>query len=604
MSGSGNQQRRVVGVVQARMGSSRLPGKALTNLVGQPVIWHVMKRLARAQRLDQVLLATTTAPGDDALADYVSDLGIAVVRGSEANVLARFIQAAELSRADVIVRVTGDCPLVDPWLVDYLVDALPDDAGYVRVEPDGVLIDEGVDPCATWALHRLAARAGDDPVAREHVTSYFKLHPDFVPVARCHAPSERRLEGARISVDTPADLSFLEKIYGRIGAEAGDLDVVNLVDLLRAEPGLMAINKHVGRKHARVVDQCVVIRCDGDSEIGLGHVVRCLAIAEALRDRHGLKVMFATKSVGPGLDLINARKFSSFAPPTASEKCEESWLSNALLAANARAVVIDVRTDLDPGALSRWREAGMLVATIDDGGPRRLVADLAFFPPVPQLRDMAWDGFRGTLHTGWQYLPLRRDFAHTTRASESGANAKAKVLVAMGGADPAGATIVAIDALRDVAAEVTIVLGGANPAADEVVATAEAQLQDGRVLRSVDDMATLLADNDLAVIAFGMTAYEAAAVGTPTLALNLTDDHAQSALALEAAGALRSAGLVAEQTAGTLGSAVREMLADRDGLRQMRRAAQRLIDGRGADRIADRIADRLTRCATQTVVAA
>lgn len=582
--------RRVVGVVQARMGSTRLPGKALMPLAGRPLIWHVLTRLSRSERLDQVVLATTTAGSDDALADYVSAMGIRVVRGSERNVLARFIQAAEMTRADVVVRITGDCPLVDPWLVDYLVDALPSDAGYVQVEPDNVLIDEGVDPCTTWALHLLASHAGDDPVAQEHVTSYFKLHPDLVPVARCEAPMERRLKGARISVDTPADLRFLEQIYQRMGVPPGELDVVALAALLRAEPELMNLNAHVVRKHTRVDNRSIVVRCDGHAEIGLGHVVRCLAIAEALRDRHGMRVLFAVDQGAPARDLVAGHGFA-LADPRSDAEDEPAWLDRILATAGAEGLIVDVRTRLSPDAVRRWRGRGILTAVIDDGSPRRLAAELAFYPPVPQLRQFNWNGFSGALYVGWDYLPLRRDFARATRTQEAGRPERLRILVTMGGSDPGGATAVAIKALAGIAGalDVTVIAGSACRDVEHLADLMRTRLPDAHLLHGTDDMPNLMASADLALISFGMTAYEAASVGTPTLALCLSPDHEDSARTLAEEGALVMAGQIGRVTSDRLAPMVLSLVDDRARLQAMGQAARRLIDGRGADRIADRI---------------
>lgn len=602
---AGVRPRRVVAVVQARMGSSRLPGKALLPLAGKPVIWHVAERLKRSQRLDRIVLATTTAGADDPLADYASALGLTVVRGSERNVLARFVQAAELTRADVVVRVTGDCPLVDPWLVDYLVDALPETAGYVRVEPEGELIDEGIDPCSTWALHRLAALAGDDPVAQEHVTGYFKLHPDLVPVARCPAPAERWLKGARISVDTPADLAFLEAIHQRMGVGPGEIDVVDLVALLRAEPELMAVNRHVVRKEMRVDDHKVLIRCDGDAGIGLGHVVRCLAVAEALRDRHGCRVQFAIDSARPALDLVARQGFACVDSRSGGES-ELAWVERSLVTTGAEALLADVRTGLGADAVRRWRRRGLVTAVIDDGSPRRTSAELGFFPPVPQLKDLDWAGFAGMLFVGWDYLPLRRAFARTPRAAPAGSGQPLRVLVSMGGADPAGATEVAVEALAGLAepVEVTVVVGSARRDVAVLEALIAKRLPSARLLHGSDAMPALLAATDLALIAFGMTAYEAAAVATPTLALCLTADHEASAQALAAVGALAVAGRIGAVTATGLTAQLATLLSDRPRLAAMGEAGRRLIDGRGADRIADRIFALLERNAPPQILAA
>ncbi|MEZ5669627.1 MAG: glycosyltransferase [Alphaproteobacteria bacterium] len=186
---------------------------------------------------------------------------------------------------------------------------------------------------------------------------------------------------------------------------------------------------------------------------------------------------------------------------------------------------------------------------------------------------------------------MRRAFARAVRAREAGDSSPPHVLVTMGGADPAGATGLAIEALArvDRPLRVTVLLGAAHADPDGVAARLTGLLPDARLLCGCDDMPALLADADLAVIAFGMTAYEAAAVGTPTLALSLTEDHAASAGTLAEAGVLVSAGLIVECDAPALADAIGTLLDDPEGLRRMGRTARKLIDGRGADRIAERI---------------
>lgn len=226
---------RIVGIIQARMGSRRFPGKMLADLAGRPLIWHVMTRMRRASVLDQLMLATSTERGDDVLAAYAATQGLPVYRGPEDDVLARFQGAAAASAADIIVRVNGDAPLVDPVLTDRLVTALiADDADYVATPADVACFHDGVDPMSRRILERLGHEVSGDPLAREHVTGYFKAHPAFGRRALVEIEPALQVQGPRLSVDTPDDLAFFTALYRRFGAPAGALDLRHVAWLYRA----------------------------------------------------------------------------------------------------------------------------------------------------------------------------------------------------------------------------------------------------------------------------------------------------------------------------------------------------------------------------------
>jgi spore coat polysaccharide biosynthesis protein SpsF len=217
---------RVVGIIQARMGSTRFPGKMLARLAGRPLLWHVIARMRMAVSLDDLVLATSDAPGDDILAMFAKGLGLAVVRGPEENVLERFAKAAEARQADVIVRINGDAPLVDPSFTDRLVTALIDqDADHVGVPAGTPCFHDGIDPMSRRILERLHAEAGADPMAREHVTGYLKQHPEYGRRAEVEVETQLRYESPRLSVDVPADLAFFEELYRRFEARPGHLDL-------------------------------------------------------------------------------------------------------------------------------------------------------------------------------------------------------------------------------------------------------------------------------------------------------------------------------------------------------------------------------------------
>ena len=210
---------RVVGVVQARMGSARLPGKSLMELGGIPLAAHPLRRLRLAQSLTEVVLATSTEPGDDALAALAEGEGVRCVRGSEQDVLSRFALAARETEADVIVRVTGDCPFVDPEVVDRVARELvehADECDYAsnvlrRTYPRGL----DVEALSAEALER-ADRLATSPEAREHVTWHlYRERPDLYRLRSVELEGEDFSE-LDWSVDSAEDLERVRKLYAGV----------------------------------------------------------------------------------------------------------------------------------------------------------------------------------------------------------------------------------------------------------------------------------------------------------------------------------------------------------------------------------------------------
>src|SRR5882757_5215079 len=211
-------------VIQARMGSSRLPGKVLMPVAGKPILWHILHRLGQCRSVDTIAVATSTEPLDDAIEQFCADEGVICVRGPLQNVLERYRLAAARTGAQTLLRVTGDAPLIDPGIIDYLVCGMIEaGADFVQLEPGALCAHEGVDVFSRKALDWLTAHASEDEIAREHVTSYFKKHPDKVRTAYlpAYGPLARRLE--RISVDEPEDMALLRAVYQRLDAAAGEL---------------------------------------------------------------------------------------------------------------------------------------------------------------------------------------------------------------------------------------------------------------------------------------------------------------------------------------------------------------------------------------------
>lgn len=567
------------------MGSSRFPGKMLQELAGKPLIWHVIHRLRRCDRVAQIIVATSDQPADDPLADYARRLGVDVVRGPERNVLERFRLALDLTSAPTILRITGDAPLIDPQLIDRLIDAL-EASGADYVVTATPVSDCGIDPMTRDALLRLVAERGDHPAAMEHVSGYFALEPGFAQRTMLALHGEdRRVEGARFSVDTPADLAFIAAIYRRLGAAAGEAKFSEALALLRDDPSLLKINAHVRQRRADEKPLSVLIRCDGGHGIGLGHVVRCLAIAAELRDRFAAAVRFAMKGEEAAVALVRG---AAFPVERLSDAAEAPSLRACIAAEKPDVVLMDLRTPYDAAAMAVLRAAGCRIAVLDDAGPRRLDADCSFFPPSAAALD--WSKALGERHIGFEWIPLRRQFAEAP-ARRTGPERFALILG--GGSDPHGiGRRFLASAARTLPASwrLGLVIGAAasdDPGLDEIAGKLGARLA---IHRHVEDMAALMAKADLALASFGMTAYELAAVGVPMLLLCLSEDHRVSATSLAEAGAAEIAGVAKDVTDAALDAAIARLAADDSRREQLGRRARALVDGKGAARIAESLA--------------
>ncbi len=246
-------ERKVVAIVQARMGSSRLPGKVLADLGGRPVLEWVLRRAGRAASIQQVMVATTINPEDDAVARFCKEAGYDCFRGSAFDVLDRYYRAAGAAGADVIVRLTGDCPLIDPGLLDAAVETFlaaepPLDFAANRMPGDRTVpIGLDTEICTRAALERAWAEA-QQPHEREHVMPHFYEHPhDFNILHMRHEPDYGHY---RWTVDTPEDLELLRQVVAHFDDDT--FSWMDVLELFEQQPELAELNagvQHRGQTH-------------------------------------------------------------------------------------------------------------------------------------------------------------------------------------------------------------------------------------------------------------------------------------------------------------------------------------------------------------------
>jgi spore coat polysaccharide biosynthesis protein SpsF len=240
---------RVVAIIQARMGSTRLPGKVLKDLGGETVLARVVKRTRRATLVDEVVVATSVLPGDDAIARECEGLKVACFRGDELDVLDRYYRAAQKFAADAIVRITADCPLIDPELIDATIRSrLEQKADYAsnalaRSYPRGL----DVEAFTADALER-AWSAAKEGYHRIHVTPYLYENPKLFKVIS--TAGETDYSQYRWTLDTPEDLELMRAIYKHFG-NRDSMRWIEVLRLMEAQPELAALNSHVRQKAMR-----------------------------------------------------------------------------------------------------------------------------------------------------------------------------------------------------------------------------------------------------------------------------------------------------------------------------------------------------------------
>jgi spore coat polysaccharide biosynthesis protein SpsF len=263
---------KVIAIIQGRMNSSRLPGKILLDIAGQPMLARVFVRASRSGAVTGTLVATTEDASDDPVAEYCGFSSIPFTRGSQFDVLDRYYQTARAAEADVVVRITADCPVIDPILIDEVVNTLLEGKydfvcnrlppPWSRTYPIGL----DVEACRFKVLEK-AWKEAKEPQHREHAMPYFYEGAELSAINRqlSEGVSPRGFRIAllnhtrdfgeyRWTVDTPEDLEFIRQVYARFDGR-DDFSWRELLDLVHNEPKLMEINAQVAHKTLKDIDK-------------------------------------------------------------------------------------------------------------------------------------------------------------------------------------------------------------------------------------------------------------------------------------------------------------------------------------------------------------
>jgi len=324
---------KTVAIVQARMGSVRFPGKVLQPVCGTPLIGLLLERLGRSRHIDQIVLATSEDARNEPLASYVTGLGVTVFRGSEKNVLDRYYRAARSVAADVVIRITGDCPLIDPQLVDTVIEKFrASGADYVSntsppTYPDGL----DTEVFRFSALETAWKQASTD-FQKEHVTPFLRESPQFTKLTITH---DTDVSTERWTVDEPADLDPVRRVFEHFHPRR-DFDWLEVLAVRNSHPEWFMSNRHLTRNEGQ--------------ELGTGQ-----------------KLWKRAKQVIPGGSMLLSKRAEMFLP--------EKWPAYFSKAKGCRVWDLDGREYLDMTLM------GIGTNTLGYGHP-----ELLFVPGYAQSR--------------------------------------------------------------------------------------------------------------------------------------------------------------------------------------------------------------------------
>jgi UDP-2,4-diacetamido-2,4,6-trideoxy-beta-L-altropyranose hydrolase len=590
---------KTVAIIQARFGSTRLPGKVLKPLGSIPggggiVLDHAIQRCRAIPSVDAVVIATTDREEDGAIVAAAERSGALVHRGSAEDVLARYAGAAKLAQADIVLRVTSDCPLIDPGICDRVIRLRAETGVDYAANNMPRLYPHGLD-CEVFTRDGLdrADRSATAAYDREHVTPWLRRTAE-VTRASLIGPGWPAVQ-QRWTLDFPEDYDFFAALFPLLPQDriAGMDEVLGI---LAMHPQIVAINAHRrigGPSTKSAAAPAAVFRFEADRAIGLGHAMRSNAFATLL-DQLGWRVFWALsessaaflkESTPPGavidVTLGSAEEQAAAVIKGCGGTCE-------LLVVDHYGATLELEK-----AMAR---AGATVAVFDDLIEAQSDAEV-ILNPTPDIepeayRRIARPGTRFLL--GPQNALLRAQFAAArsqVAARMAGKNKIERVLIAFGGTDPANGTGMALEALEpsDIP-HIDVMLGAKAVHLDAVRAQATRMAERVHLMLDVAEVAETMARADLVVGAPGTGTWERACLGLPSLLIGIAPNQKFNAETVAQRGAALVCGFLPTDPEDEVIAKLRghlDRLRETPVLyRRMHGAALTLCDGRGVLRLA------------------
>ncbi len=496
---------RTVAIIQARTGSSRLPGKVLMKLDGRTVLEWVVERTRKAKSIDNVCIATTTEPKDSAICETAARLRTPFYRGSEKDVLQRFCEAAQsmhMSETDLIVRITADCPFIDPEITDATIKYHKKHKfDYTNNVVTNAYFPRGFDTeVFSFGLLKKINKNANTAYDREHVTTYIRNNTEKFSIGFYKAKGIFRRPDIKVCIDTPEDFKRAQMIVDFLGEKK--ISAKNIIKLFK-KPSIAIIG-------------------EGSEKTGTGHIIRPLKLLEYITDMLDCEICFFTN------DNALIRRIKSAGCKTricdvAKTKGEKMKLIKQVSAEGFDIIIIDM--------YEIFRE------DVKSLGDRIFCIEENYTSPEKAILSRAFDS-----------------------AKKSAARKEAKkILITFGGSDPYNITMTALVPLLKTCCKIDVVLGGMFKHADEISKTCRSY-KNVRTFQSIKNMALLMSKADIAVCNGGTTMYELCYLGVPCIVVCNTEYEKKGADDMQERGAVINLGMHNTVKSADIYSAVMKLM--------------------------------------------
>jgi spore coat polysaccharide biosynthesis protein SpsF len=601
------KNKKVVAIIQARMGSTRLPGKVLMDIIGKPMLWHVIERVKRCKKVDSIVVATTIREEDKAVTDLSKKCGVKSFAGSINDVLDRYYQAAKKFSADIIVRITADCPLINPNTIDKIVSlCVKEDADYICGHPDFPSIEHGMEVMSFSTLEKVKNIAIKD-YQKEHVTIYIRENPELFKIVVNIPKIIFQRKDMRLTVDTKEDLKLMKEIYDRLYTENEIIDVENVVRLLINNPELKKINTKIEmsninkyassqtlkRKILKSLTKKenneekifkIVFRCDASPDVGLGHIIRCLAVAKELQKQN--HIIFATIKDGTNSHIKDKNLEMFFKE---RNETEENFLKRLCSMLYPEVMVIDKKYLYSSAFINNLKQNTNKIIMIDNICEGLSECDEIVFPNAHLdksfLKKYLSEKQINQVKTGLEYVILRGEILALKDKITNNFHNPPNIVVTTGGTDPEGVLLKLIPWLKEMKlkANILILIGQAFKYKNGL---------EKLIINLPDNFQVLpysmkeLLKADIVICTFGISIYEMIYLQIPTICISHSRENARSAKILEERyGVIKDVGFVENVNQQVLFPAINNLLKDKTHYKNIIKKCSNLIDEKGAKRI-------------------